>query len=113
MSILQKYKVRYNSDINMQIVRSKNQFVEKILRDKQGRLVRARFCVYENAGRIKARLLEATVINELVGQVLSLFSPVKKSSQEISFSKSIVSPYFSKNVLNFLGNKPRAPANSL
>lgn len=95
----------------MQIVHSKNQFVEKILRDKEGRLVRARFCVYENAGRIKARLLEATIIGELPGQALSLFAPSKKiSGQKIPFSKSFVSPYFSKDVLNFLGNKPRAPS---
>ena|ERR1700733_7437109 len=94
----------------MQIVSHKGNIVEKILRDKQGRLVRARFYVYENAGRIKARLLEATVIAELVGKTLSLFAPTQKNSgQKIFFSKSFVSPYFTKNVLTFLGNKPRAP----
>ena len=47
---------------NMQIVNSKVNIIEKVLRDKQGRLVRARFQVYEIAGRIKARLLDFTYI---------------------------------------------------
>ncbi len=93
----------------MQIVSHKGNIVEKILRDKEGRLVRAKFYVYESAGRIKARLLEATVIAELAGKVLSLFAPIQKSRSKISFSKSTVSPYFTKDTLNFLGNKPRAP----
>ena len=94
----------------MQIVSHKGNIVEKILRDKEGRLVRAKFYVYESAGRIKARLLEATLIAELAGQVLSLFAPLKnKTGQKISFSKSLVSPYFNKDVLTFLGSKPLAP----
>ncbi len=93
----------------MQIVAHKGNIVEKILRDKEGRLVRAKFYIYESAGRIKARLLEATIIAELAGKVLSLFGPAQKTGSKISFSKSTVSPYFNKDVLTFLGSKPRAP----
>ena len=38
--------------------------VEKVLRDKEGKLIRARFFVYENGGRIKARLLDFVYIAE-------------------------------------------------
>ncbi len=94
----------------MQIVTHKGKIVEKVLRDREGRLIRAKFYVYEVGGRIRARLLEATVINELVGQVLSLFAPKNAISSKGTFpSKSFTSPYFTKDTLNFLGNKPRAP----
>jgi|SRR3989344_4944713 len=96
----------------MQIVAHKGNIVEKVLRDKEGRLVRAKFYVYESAGRIRARLLEAVIIPELIGNKLSISSPM--SDIGVKMSKCLfdtISPYFTKDVLNFLGNKPRAPTN--
>lgn len=94
----------------MQITRSQQNIVEKILRDKEGRLVRARFSVYENAGRIKARLLDFTYIEALKGTVLSLSNFIKAKTDEVFriFETSYVSPLFSLT-LNFTGSKPRAP----
>ena len=48
----------------MQLIPTKSSFIEKIIRDQSGQLVRATFCVYECGGRIKARLVSATVIEE-------------------------------------------------
>ena len=36
----------------MQLIKSQGNIVEKVLRDKEGKLIRARFFVYENGGRI-------------------------------------------------------------
>jgi hypothetical protein len=94
----------------MQITKSQHNIVEKILRDKEGRLVRARFSVYENAGRIKARLLDFTYIESLKGAVLALGGFIKQTLvQTVSkFEKVFISPLFSIT-LNFIGSKPRAP----
>ena len=99
------------STTRMQIIQSKGNIVEKVFRDRGGRLVRASFYVYESAGRVKARLLKFSYIHELVGQVYSLFAPLlKKISQSLSaFSKSITTPFINKQVLAFSGSKPRAP----
>ncbi len=94
----------------MQIVQNKNQVIEKILRDKEGRLVRATFAVFEQNGRIKARLLHAVAIVEEVVETLFLsagFSSKKVYSKLLSY-EAIVSPYFN-SVLYFSGSKPRAP----
>ena len=99
----------------MQIVNSKTSFVEKIFRDKNGRLVRAQFTVYENAGRIKARLVDFKYLDEpaqIKGGVLSLpfFSSPQNSLFNIHYSvRKTVSPYFTFETLNFTGSKPRAP----
>jgi hypothetical protein len=94
----------------MQITKSQHNIVEKILRDKEGRLVRARFSVYENAGRIKARLLDFTYIEALKSAVLKIVGFTKEKAQEtISFFETnYTSPLFSLT-LNFTGSKPRAP----
>jgi len=93
----------------MQIVSHKGNIVEKILRDKEGRLVRAKFYVYESAGRIRARLLEISVINQLKGKVLSLFSSVSQVKKLFKIFFQTVPFYFTTNTLAFSGNKPRAP----
>ena len=96
----------------MQIVKSQNNIVEKVLRDKEGRLVRARFAIYENAGRIKARLVDFVYIDvkELAGKVLSLVGFSNKVSTKLnSFYKSVVSPFVYSEILYFSGSKPRAP----
>ncbi len=100
----------------MKIVQSNNQYFDKILRDKEGKLVRATFCVYESAGRVKARLINLTYLEEraITGKTSSLSSLMSKTVFDTqlgsSASKLIVSsPYFSKLTLYFNGSKPRAP----
>ena len=96
-----------------QIIQSQGNIVEKVLRDKESKLIRARFFVYENGGRIKARLLDFVyvTINELPGKVSALLGLVKeKIAKRISFSNF---PLFTFNfqLLNIysIGSKPRAP----
>ena len=95
----------------MQIIQSKSNIVEKILRDREGRLVRARFAVYEVAGRVKARLIDFTYINTLKGAVLSLSGLIKeKASPIISVLKNYNQPTFLiLNSIFYFGSKPRAP----
>lgn len=97
----------------MQIIPSNQTVVERILHDKNGRLVRATFCVYECAGHIKARLVDFKYINELVSgskKIFALAGFVKKEirMETVSVGK-IISPYFSLNALFLSGSKPRAP----
>lgn len=95
----------------MQIIQSQSNIVEKVLRDKEGRLVRARFQVYEVAGRVKARLLDFSYIESLKGTVLSLSNYINKKAVCFvqSFNKTFVSPFFPTKALAFTGSKPRAP----
>ena len=90
----------------------KGNVVEKVIRDKEGRLVLASFFVYECAGRLRARLLEFSYLDErtLGGDILSI-SRHEKYKMEVSILASIplASPYFSKNILLSYGSKPRAP----
>lgn len=98
-----------------QIVSSKTEYVEKILNDKNGRLVRATFCIYEIGGRVKARLvnieyLEENAVTENKAARIS-GSVVRNDFEcELRFGCPIVSPYFVSNILYFSGSKPRAPA---
>lgn len=102
-----------------QIINTKSSFVEKIFRDKNGRLVRAEFCVYENGGRIKARLVDFKYLDEPVqikGKVLSLSMVMSKGTFDTkirSLGFKIISPYFTFETLNFIGSKPRAPTFAL
>ncbi len=101
----------------MQIIHSKGlpaqagNIVEKVLRDKEGRLVRARFYVYENAGRMKARLVDFSIIETLKGVVATLAGFVKeKISQPVLFFKKTSETLGLINQsLYFTGSKPRAP----
>lgn len=98
----------------MQIIESKGNIVEKVIRDKAGKLVRAKFYVYESAGRVKARLLEATYIEEIkqiCGNVLSLASAtLSQIKSSLLFGNKKLAYVFVKNdVLNSTGSKPRAP----
>ncbi len=96
------------------LIQSKNQYFEKILRDKNGRLVRATFQVYENAGRVKAKLVSFVYITagELSGSVSAILGLTKKAAesfvQKISFYNTD-SFTFSLNNIFSLGSKPRAP----
>ncbi|MBI4155817.1 MAG: hypothetical protein HY507_01120 [Candidatus Zambryskibacteria bacterium] len=97
----------------MQIVSHKGNIVEKILRDKQGRLVRARFYVYESGERIKARLVDFVYLDEKDSNNTEKFSlPGYKKEDKYFyeiFEKSQTSPFTTLESLYFLGSKPRAP----
>ena len=96
-----------------QITPSKANFIEKIVRDTNGRLLRATFCVYENGGHIKARLLSVVYVEESAIEnktpLLSFSSLGEEKHQEIIFENKTVSPYFNSNILYSSGSKPRAP----
>ncbi|MEQ1561552.1 MAG: hypothetical protein ABL899_02425 [Nitrospira sp.] len=96
----------------MQIIQSKTNFIEKVIRDNEGRLVRARFAVYENAGRIKARLVDFVYLDvkEIAGKVFALFGFVKNSFNKfkvLNFTELII--HYSLFNIHSLGSKPRAP----
>jgi len=98
----------------MQITRPRGEYIEKIVRDGNGRLVRLSFCVYENGGHVRARLLNATYLAEnqkIENKTLTLggLTKTKTFPAEILRGEKITSPYFNSNLLNFLGSKPRAP----
>lgn len=99
----------------MQIIQSKQNIVEKILRDKEGRLVCAKFCIYEYGGRVKARLVDFKYLDEpaqIKGVVFSLIGSVASKASQLRHGVSklrVVSPYFTFETLNFIGSKPRAP----
>lgn len=98
----------------MQIIQSQQNIVERVIRDKDGRLIRARFVVYEVSGRIKARLIDFVYLAEQIllnGAVFALngFSKTKDVISQyfrntFSYNLNIVS-----NSLYFNGSKPRAP----
>ena len=114
LSILQKYKVGYNIKTNMQVGHLKNvNYIEKILRDKEGRLVRAKFSIYESEGRIKARLVDFVYLTEKVVSktvyFLSGFSKTKATPMSDIGDKLISSPFITSEILYSTGSKPRAP----
>jgi hypothetical protein len=98
----------------MQLARHNQQLIEKIIRDKQGRLVLATFCVYEQLGRVKARLVSATYLEENVALenktfALPGFTVKQPLITEVIRHTKIVSPYFNIFNLDLSGSKPRAP----
>ena len=97
----------------MQIVRSQQNIIEKVLRDKEGRLVRARFVVYENAGRVKARLIDVRYIDERDienNSELLLVGIKKEKILSIEFFGSNLVSYFLPQISIYsIGSKPRAP----
>jgi hypothetical protein len=97
----------------MKITNSQNQIFERVFRDKSGKLIRATFAVYENGGRIKARLLHFVYIETLAlaGKVLALAGKIKNaiSNFEKKVKFLINPPKFSLEKIEVLGSKPRAP----
>ncbi len=88
------------------------QVIEKMITSEEGIVFKAVFLVYEEAGKMKARLVRVTpvakkaqeIIFALTGDIQT--SPAIEIVSEIA-EKHIVSPYSS--VLYFTGSKPRAP----
>jgi len=91
-----------------------NEYVEKILRDEAGRLVRITFYVYEHGGRMRGRVTNIQVLEKALPQneILALPGSIHTHpvASEISFLREIVSPYFDSSILYTLGSKPRAPS---
>ncbi|MFA5888811.1 MAG: hypothetical protein WCW47_00505 [Candidatus Paceibacterota bacterium] len=95
-----------------QLTKPIGEYVERIVRDKNGQLVRATFCVYECDGHIKARLINAEIINEYLQktEILKLGGLTAKWVRNyVEYVGATISPYFSLNTLYFSGSKPRAP----
>ena len=89
--------------------------VEKILRDREGRLARVNFYVYENEGRLKARILKIEYIDEKIsaGLVLSLNGSIDDSNvspQSNVVVDAVISPFFDSSLIYTIGSKPRAPS---
>jgi hypothetical protein len=98
----------------MNLTRSQSNIVEKVLRDKEGKLIRARFFVYVDGGRIKARLLDFVYLAEQVllqgvNFLLSVSSKTKAIVTKFASSKTYTTPFTIVNTIYFSGSKPRAP----
>lgn len=97
----------------MQVIKSQSNIVERVLRDKEGKLIRARFFVYENGGRIKARLLDFVYLADqllLKGKEL-LLSIVSKTSTTVSnfFVLRVTTRNYKLATVYAIGSKPRGP----
>ena len=105
-------KLKWVTLNNMQLVRQKGETIEKVFTDKSGRLVRAKFFVYEREGRLKAKLLNFTYLEQIVGKVSDfLLDLYKNASKKVAdLFKIHPEPIFtSLKIYNFTGSKPRAP----
>ncbi len=86
-----------------------NSIFERIVRDKNGVLVRVRFTIVEINGAFQGQIISATPLV----QEQAICLPIDKQSQviiekDIVYSDKIVSPFFS---LDFFMSQPtRAPA---
>ena len=88
------------------------QLVEKMITSPEGVVFKAIFLVYEEEGRVKARLVQAVPVSKkkhpivfaLTGDVAA--APVVEIVSEV-VENQILSPYAS--LLYFAGTKPRAP----
>ena len=98
----------------MQLTPLQGNYIEKILRDKAGRLVRVTFYVYVQNGRLKGRIIDTVCIEEgIEKREILLISASKQNeivSSELSSERAIPSPYFNSTLLFLSGSKPRAPA---
>ncbi len=97
----------------MQIIHSKGNTVEKVIRDKEGKLIRARFFVFESNGRIKARLIDFVYLapQALLTCANFLLTGITKTKQvfESLVSTPTYSFAFVQDNLDYSGSKPRAP----
>lgn len=96
-----------------QIIHSKGNIVEKVLRDKEGKLIRARFFVYLEGSRVKARLLDFVYLTEqllLKGKELLLsIAKTIENSVLAFFEFSFTTSHYKLATIFSIGSKPRAP----
>ena len=98
---------------NNEMRRLRESYIEKVLRDKEGRLVRATFYIYENAGRVKARLVDFVYLTEEFVKSTKVFL-VGFFKAQVSQFKNVVNKlnvisFINREILFFSGSKPRAP----
>lgn len=95
------------------LIQSNNQYFQKVFRDKDGRLIRATFEVYENAGRIKARLVNFVYLTAgaISGKVSAILGYVSKKVMGSFSVLTFELPAFIIGLSSIfsLGSKPRAP----
>ena len=88
------------------------QIVEKMITSPEGVVFLATFLVFEEMGKVKARLVKAVPVEKakksevlaICGDVCNSFVEILK---EVFAPDQIVSPY--NSILYFTGAKPRAP----
>ena len=109
-----KFDVKMNIETNvMQIIQTRWDIIEKTLRDNSGRLVQARFYIYENAGRIKVRLIDFVYLSQEVVKsavfFITGFSKNQAKNLRDILCRIVSSPLLAFEILFFSGSKPRAP----
>lgn len=86
---------------------------ERTFRDHLGRLVVATFFVYETEGRVKARLVEARVVEESLALPQGIFALVGECLRAaVVLAEKVLGEVIAlpqREVLYFAGSKPRAP----
>jgi hypothetical protein len=96
-----------------QLTSQHGNFVEQILRDAQGQLVRVTFYVYQFGDRVRARVVKAVVLETATfkARVLALGGKIaeKITSLQTQFAHGIISTYFNSFSIYLSGSKPRAP----
>jgi len=96
-----------------QVTKSQGNIVEKVLRDKEGKLIRARFFVYLEGSRVKARLLDFVYLTEqilLKGKELLLSIASNTETAVSNFLKTLyTSKKYKLATVYVLGSKPRGP----
>lgn len=89
------------------------QLVEKLITSAEGVVFQAMFLVYEEDGRVKARLVRAIPVSKKAQPIVFALTgditpaPAIEIASEIE-AENIISPYTS--LLYFVGSKPRAPS---
>ncbi len=96
-----------------QLTSQHGNFVEQILRNAQGQLVRVTFYVFQSGDRVRARVVKAVVLEAATfkARVFALAGKIleKITSLHVNFHNGIVSEYFNSFSIYFSGSKPRAP----
>lgn len=94
----------------------RNYIVERELRDNAGRLARVTFLVYEEAGRMRARVIDVAYLEEAnAGERPLAICGSSCDNAAVLPAESvpgfgIESPYFDTELIYSIGSKPRAPA---
>jgi hypothetical protein len=91
------------------------QLIEKFITSPEGVVFKAIFLVYEEAGKVKARLIEATPVADVpeTSEILAISDGSIASPFAEAFSEGFPLSTFNYqlNSLYFTGAKPRAPSN--
>ena len=97
------------------LVKSQYQIVEKIIVSPEGVHFKAVFLVYQQGGKIKAKLISATPINsaELGNTVAMISAPraevISAYVKAIKYAPNKIIPSPFQSLINFTCSKPRGP----